>query len=630
MGVWSMERQLSDRAENQGHGPEAGTGAAGGALGVPQPTDNFWARLLDTLALRLLVLDENLRILYANRAYWQERSLQPGEVIGRPLYEVFPAELLHEAGLEGAVRLVLDTGQPTSWEGYRIGTEDHPERIVDIRLAPLPPADGQRQVLMTITDVTQQQRQLYELALLHEIMRAMLHEAGGLPRLLYAILSGMTAGRRCGLGFNRAFILLTDETGEVLRGEMALGPASVEEAYRIWTAIGDNYCTLADFIHEFDRMPPRDQWPLAGVLEQMVFSMQERQFLPVLALAEGQTIHVTHASSDPRVPPRLRELLGVEEFVVAPLQVERKPIGVAMADNFVTRQPLREGDLRLVTTLANLAAVAIDSARARERERQQTEQLKAAYQALERTQQELVASKQLAAIGEIAAIVAHEIRNPLSVIGGFARLLARNPQDPQRVERNSRIILDEVERLEKILSDLLEMARPRPPQRRPTDLAALVETVAEGVRASLAAAPVELVVETEPHLPYVLLDPDQFRQVLTNLIDNGLDAMPEGGRLTLRVRRHGEGVALDVADTGIGIPEDRLHTIWEAFVTTKPSGTGLGLALTRTIVIQHEAELSVQSRVGEGTVFTVYFPPALCLRPEPEAQYESSSHSPHS
>jgi signal transduction histidine kinase len=241
-------------------------------------------------------------------------------------------------------------------------------------------------------------------------------------------------------------------------------------------------------------------------------------------------------------------------------------------------------------------------------ERQQARELEQAYEKLRGAQQQLVRSKQLAAIGEMAAIVAHEIRNPLSTIGGFARLLQRHPSDAERVKRNSRIIREEVERLERILEDLLELSRPEELKIEECDVGGLVCDVAEMARSDPKATQIEIRTDVEDDVPRVPADPALVREVMVNLIRNGLEAMHAGGTLTLRARRTENGAAIDVSDTGEGIPPERLDTIFEAFVTTKPTGTGLGLARSRKIIEQHGAKLTVESQPGVGSTFSIFFP----------------------
>jgi hypothetical protein len=584
----------------------------------------FFEALLDAVPLRVVVLDRHLRVIHANPAYYLPRGSTKAEVVGRRLEEVFPRQILAAAGLEQAIRSSMETKRPVRWSGYRMATPEHQERLVDIRLDPCVGVGDEMCVLMTIEDVTARHRQLYERTILQQILRAML-EARDLERLLHAILTGMTAGGSAGLGFNRAFLLLVDEDGTTLRGKLAVGPESKEEAYQIWSEVGQEYQTIEDFMKDYDRSPP-DRRPLVDTVARMVFAMSDTEHLPVAAAARGETVHVTRASADPRVSPLLWELLGVEEFVVAPMMVKGKRVGVAMADNFVTTQPIGEDDIALLTALASHAALAIDTASAHELERQQARELEEAYDKLAGTQQQLVRSKQLAAIGEMAAIVAHEIRNPLSTIGGFARLLQRHPTDAERVKRNARIIKEEVERLERILEDLLELSRPEELKLEECDIGALVYDVADMARSDPKAAQMEVYVEVEGDLPRVAMDPALVREVLSNLIRNGLEAMHPGGTLTLRARHTGAAVTIDVSDTGEGIPAERLDTIFEAFVTTKPTGTGLGLARSRKIIEQHGAALTVESEPGAGSTFSLVFPTEVKAQAAAQAEQTEAGH----
>ncbi|MBC7286703.1 MAG: PAS domain-containing protein [Armatimonadetes bacterium] len=586
---------------------------------------SFLVQLLDALPLRVLVLDSDLRIILANRAYYEQRGVTLAELIGRPIDDIFPAELLDGAGLRRILLDVLEKREPVTWRGYRSSTPDHAARVVNMRVDPCTAPGGQPCVVLSIEDVTWQQRRAYEQSVLQQIMQAML-VAQDLPRLLHAILTAVTAGGACGLGLNRAFLLLVDEEKNVLSGALAVGPATREEAYCIWSEVGERYQTIEDFMRDYDKLPPPEQRPLAGVLREMVFDLSQTEQLPVMALASGEIIHVTDAANDPRVPKKLHELLGVSEFVVAPMRASDKPIGVAIADNFVTLDPISDESIVLLSMVSNLAALAIDAARARERERQQAEELRRAYEELERGEQELVRSKQLAAIGEMSAIVAHEIRNALVPIGGFARRIARRNPDPEETKRSAEIIYREVQRLERILNELLDATRPRQPKLEPTEVGPLLEEVAEMMRQRPDAERVAIEVEVQRDMPQLLMDREMMKQVLINLAQNGIEAMQEtGGTLRLAAKREGSGAVIEVSDTGPGIPPERIATIWDTFLTTKPSGTGLGLGLSKAIVARHRASLDVCSQVGHGTMFTIRFPAESCVEPGQNKAFASAA-----
>jgi signal transduction histidine kinase len=248
--------------------------------------------------------------------------------------------------------------------------------------------------------------------------------------------------------------------------------------------------------------------------------------------------------------------------------------------------------------VANQLAVAVENARL-------YEDLRRSYAQLARAQQQLVQRERLAALGELSAVVAHEVRNPLGVIfnslGSLRRLL--------RPEGDARLLLDivgeEADRLNRIVGDLLDFARPVAPVLRPEPLPQVVD---QAVASALVDASVDLVREVDPDLPPVALDAHLFHQALANVAANAVQAMPRGGRLTVRVRRDPSGVLLEVADTGAGIPEEVRPRIFEPFFTTKATGTGLGLAVVKRIVEGHGGEISVADSPSGGTVVRIRLP----------------------
>ena len=227
--------------------------------------------------------------------------------------------------------------------------------------------------------------------------------------------------------------------------------------------------------------------------------------------------------------------------------------------------------------------------------------------------------ERMAAIGELSARLAHEVRNPLAAISGSIEMLDGTPVDSEDGARLRRIVLRETERLDSLITDFLQFARPAPPVRGRVDASQIVREVAEmleGVR----SGEIEVCVAIEPDL-WVRSDEGQLRQVVWNLCRNAFDAMPDAGRLELRARRApsqgpdgedrnedgggGDRVEIAVSDSGIGIPEDVLEHIFEPFFTTKKDGSGLGLAIVHRIVEASGGSLSVESSAGAGTRFRI-------------------------
>lgn len=567
----------------------------------------FYENALAALPVRLLIVDQDLNIALANPAYCRPRGLMMEEVCGKNLADMFPSSLLDEAGLRSAIAATLQTGERVQWSGYRYATPDHGERTLNIRLDPVDIPDGSRNAMLTIEDVTERHRQLYERSVLQQVAQAMLGTLE-LPRLLHAILTGMTAGGAVGLGFNRAFLMLVQGDEPTLRAEMAVGPTDPDEARKIWSEVTADYVTIEDFLADYDNLPEPEQNTFYGIVSQLSFELDNSDKLPGSVLYDGRTAHVVDAANDPRVPVEFYELLKADEFVVAPLLVKDRYIGVAYADNYISRQPISPSDAQLFTSLANHAALAIDRAAAYEELQRRARELEEAYEQLTAARERSLRSESLAAIGEMTAIVAHEIRNPLTTIGGFANLMLRQAEDPEKVERNARVIGDEVARLEKILNGLLAFSRPGHPHFRWCDVSGLLQDSVDMIN-KLRLRNVEIVTDCPPDLPRIYIDPGQIHQVLDNLMRNGLDAMPEGGTLTVRARTDQDNrIIIEVSDTGDGIPTAHLDKIFDTFFTTKPTGMGLGLALCKKIMSDHGAEMTVESQQNHGTVFNLIFP----------------------
>ncbi len=242
-------------------------------------------------------------------------------------------------------------------------------------------------------------------------------------------------------------------------------------------------------------------------------------------------------------------------------------------------------------------------------------------------QEEAARQERLAALGGMAAVLAHEIRNPLGAIKGLAQFLGeKRAADPTHQEM-TQTIAHEATRLERLVNDLLTYARPRPPELQPTDLSATLREVIALAQPATDAVGVKARMEATNALPRVMADQEQIKQLFGNLVLNALQAMPNGGSLTITARiqepgtgdkpavfasrlpvHNGMSVEVSVEDTGPGIPEADLAQIFEPFYTTRTKGTGLGLAICKHIVEAHGGTIRVAQTGPEGTVFKVTFP----------------------
>jgi signal transduction histidine kinase len=208
----------------------------------------------------------------------------------------------------------------------------------------------------------------------------------------------------------------------------------------------------------------------------------------------------------------------------------------------------------------------------------------------------------------MAARVAHEIRNPLVAIGGFARLLLREAPVDGAMRENIQIIASEVRRLESILREVLDYSNPSPLRLAHIDLARLALEALDLLRWELHEAGIVGSLEAEPGLPEAHADRNQLFQALINVMHNAIQAMPQGGKLNLRAYRKMGALELSVEDTGQGIPPEVRARIFEPFYTMKSTGSGLGLTIAEQILREHRGEIQVDSTVGVGTTFFLRLP----------------------
>jgi len=239
---------------------------------------------------------------------------------------------------------------------------------------------------------------------------------------------------------------------------------------------------------------------------------------------------------------------------------------------------------------------------------QQLRESREEIERLHRTQ--MSRAEHLATLGELAAGLAHEIRNPLAGIAGVIEIISRDLPSTSPARAVVKDVRQEVAQINRILTDLLETARPHPPQICLSNLNTTVEHAVMLARQQVLSRPIKIELKKDPELPEVEHDSDQIHQVLLNLLLNAVQAMDraESGVINVEIGARDTYATILVSDTGRGIPADHLANIFRPFYTTKGNGTGLGLSLARRIVEEHQGRISVTSTVGKGSQFEVQLP----------------------
>jgi len=350
------------------------------------------------------------------------------------------------------------------------------------------------------------------------------------------------------------------------------------------------------------------------MLEAAEFRPGEGYTGKVFATRQAAIIDDVHA--DPRTKPLdLAEWQMAKSALCVPLIVKDAAIGTITLDNYTRCCAFGENDLHMLTALATHAAIAIENARLYGRVRDQLAEL-------QKTQEQLIQSARLAAVGEFAAGVAHEVNNPLTVVQGTTELLLRQPALTASLRQSLERIQAHAQRIGKVVREFLDFAhQPANVWYEPTDVRCVVEEMLGRLQDRLQADQVRLVTEFAPDLPRVPAAPAQLHQAFTNIVLNALEAMRTCRQKELRVSTRlepgsggsGNGLAIVFQDTGVGIPAPHLPRLFDLGFTTKVEdgrarGMGLGLFLADRIIQSHGGCIRVESQVGQGSTFTVLLP----------------------
>jgi len=401
---------------------------------------------------------------------------------------------------------------------------------------------------------------------------------------LLVILTALTSGS--GVGFNRAMLFL--KQGDRLKGEMWLGPRSAEEAGFIWEVLSTPGIGYVEIIEHNRALVNKNEDTLSGRLKGLVYPADEEgALIPAYAACRKEILLVREASSEPLVDRRFLNIIGVDEFLCIPLLARDDIVGEIILDNAITRTPITPADIKLAGLCGLIAGNYIYSTT---------------------LHRKLLETEKMAAMGEMAMFVTHQLRNPIVAVGGFTDQLLKPDVPEDKKRRNLTIIRDEVRRLEDIIYQMGHFLKVSLKEPVYFDPGPVLAGVFDGPEVQTKAQGYALMVKLEPGLPLVLSDPTSFGEVVRNLLDNAFDATPAGGRITVRAyRKNRNGFVLSVRDTGKGISNPDKDQLFRPFFTTKEKGMGLGLPFIKRVMDTCGGKIEVQSRAGKGALFKLVF-----------------------
>jgi two-component system sensor histidine kinase HydH len=555
-------------------------------------------------------LDEKIakRVLFTRTPFLLNHFSQDS-----PILSILCAPLLSKGGVLGTLAFYDKEADPSKFD----------ERDFQLLLTMANQMSCAIENALTHHEISQlaegNERRVRELIILWELNKALLTTVN-FERIVQMTLTAITLG--AGLGFNRAMLFIVNEKTRSLEGTMAVGPDNAEEAGKIWETLSQRKETLSDLITQLHLSFDRNS-ALNSIVKGIQIPLQEQCVLSKTVL-EGRPLNIqfpqakeeslpTRCERGCQLSSEVRCYVGehlsrdpkIYSFATVPLWGKGKVIGVILVDNLYNQNPITEEDLQVLSMFSNQAGLAIENAML-------YRNLEEVHQTLKEAQTFLVHQEKMAALGELSSTIAHEIRNPLVSIGGFARRLYRVIPDEAPEKRYTQTIMIEVSRLEKILSDLLNYTRDESLVFKEINLRDILEESLSMVSEKFEDGEIELIKEFANDLPKAMGDYQQLKQVFFSLFSNSLQAITGKGTLSLRVHPISKNdsplIRVEVEDTGSGIDPENLPNIFNPFYSTKESGLGLGLPLVYKIITSHRGQIEVDNHPGEGVTFIITLP----------------------
>ncbi|HEX9874290.1 MAG TPA: ATP-binding protein [Deferrimonas sp.] len=454
-----------------------------------------------------------------------------------------------------------------------------------------------------------------EIKFLHEVS-LVLQTSVDIDEVIAMALTAVTAGK--GFGLNRAILLLVDKERQFLKGYFALGPRENSDAGRIWKEIEEHDYTLREMAQLFFEHKMADEREkFRDLLEVLTTPLNRTDHLFVRTVNDQQSRHIADLFAEPGIDPAQLAALGVGEVILVPLVSKNRRIGLLLADNIINRSPITTEDLHSLETFVLPMSYAIERAFLYERLQEELTKLTGANRRLREQQELILRMEKMALVGKITANIAHSIRNPLTIIGGFARTLIKSTPGDNPNRQYIESIVREARRLEEVLQEALNYSESLHPTLDSWDINQLIAGVYTGLREDLEAGGVQCQLLLDRQLPLVRVDYKKMTYCIRSIVINALEAMPRGGTLEVRTAR-GEGELLIViSDTGSGMAPETINAATTPFFSTKEQGSGLGLTLCARILEGHGAHMVIHSSGEGGTTVTLHLQAPEATRPDP-------------
>ncbi|HBT84074.1 MAG: hypothetical protein A2091_00075 [Desulfuromonadales bacterium GWD2_61_12] len=445
-----------------------------------------------------------------------------------------------------------------------------------------------------------------ELAFLHDVGQV-LQTSVDRDEVIAMALTAITSGK--GFGLNRAILLLVDEANERLVGHLAVGPREAEEAGRIWHEVESLDYSLIEMGERFFREKMASEREKFGPLLECLTTPLAQRDHPFVRVLDARTPYqIDDLFAEPGLDREQAEDLGVQQLILVPLISRDRRIGLLLADNCINRRPLTAGDLHSLETFALPVSFAIERAALYARLQQELGRVLEAHARLQQQQDIIVRMERLALLGRLAADLAHSIRNPLLIIGGYARTLLREapPGDPRRDYLES--MVRESRRLEETLQDVFSHTEELHPTFGLWDINRLLAEVAGEMRDDLALGRVECRLDLAPLLPAVRVDFRKMHHCLRCILNRAFEGSLAGETIVIHSERRQDELLVHIRDGGPTLTPEEIATIHAPIDPAAGDRHLFGLSLCAQTLREHRARFLIESDSVRGTHYLIGLP----------------------
>ena len=559
----------------------------------------------------IVCLDENDRVIYWDKSAEKIFGIEEPEIIGENFYSIFRPDS------KFSKRLIWEDNLLEKWfiKSFEAEGEKEKGNKFAVEFTTMIIKDNDENVLgktAVIRDITQKksiekeyEKTISGLSKLHEIGQY-LHQAKSRVDLIKVIMFSVTSGK--GLRFNRSFLLAENIRTNKLEGYMGIGPADYEDANRIWNEISETGDDIEILMDQSLKSIKEKNIAVNRIVNGLSVSRMKENCILNKALKNNRVYNIVEGKTEIDFDDLINEKLGTDNYAVIPIISEISKNYVLIVDNKFSRQPISENDIELLEIFANEVRLALNNLELNVKLKSKLVELQKAYNNLSESQQRLIESERLATLGEVVADISHEIRNPLVSIGGFARSLLKSMPESCIEKKYVKIILQEAERLENILKSILDYSKIYELHKEKIYISDPLRKSLNILKQNLDNKNISISVDIEKPERKISVDPAQIIQVFLNILRNSIDAMPDGGELSIRSSVVKKYMVIKITDSGVGIDDEKLMNLFRPFFTTKTDGIGLGLSVSLKIIENHKGYIKVDSKSGKGTSFIIGLP----------------------